>query len=67
MPKGLFRIFIAFRAWLNAFIDSEVAKEDEWKQKYDLGSQIETEESYVEKDLQIIKISLGSTLIEVKE
>lgn len=59
--------YLADRYFLRAFIDSEVAKEDEWKQKYDLGSQIETEESYVEKDLQIIKISLGSTLIEVKE
>ena len=58
---------LADRYFLRAFIDSEVAKEDEWKQKYDLGGHIETEESYVKKDLQIIKISLGSTLIEVRE
>lgn len=59
---------IADRYFLRAFIDSEVAKEEEWKEKYKIdftNSLINDEKSYVEKDLQTIQISIPLNLIEV--
>ena len=59
---------VADRYFLRAFIDSEVAKEEEWKEKYKIdftNSLINDEKSYVEKDLQTIQISMPSNLIEV--
>lgn len=60
------------RYFLRAFIDSEVAGEEEWKRQYDFiieGSgmnQIKDEESYVKNDLQNITIASSSKIIEVK-
>jgi hypothetical protein len=59
----------ADRYFLRAFIDSEVSGETEWIKKYDLSSSlvdVNTEESYVKKDLQTIKLSIPSNIIEVK-
>jgi hypothetical protein len=62
----------ADRYFLRAFIDSEVNQEVTWEKQYDLFSDtsildnITTEESYVKKDLQIIKLSIPSNLIEIK-
>lgn len=59
------------RYFLRAFIDSEVDSENEWKKQYDilLGEEVlsgvRTEESYVEKGLQTIKLSMPSNIIEV--
>ncbi len=58
------------RYFLRAFIDSEVSGEVEWTKKYELSDHllnVTTEESYVEKDLQTIKLSIPSNVIEVKE
>lgn len=57
------------RYFLRAFIDSEVSGEVEWTKKYELSDHslnVTTEESYVEKDLQTIKLSIPSNVIEVK-
>jgi hypothetical protein len=60
------------RYFLRAFIDSEVSGEEEWKKRYEIEIgqdalvNVTTEESYVEKDLQTIKLSIPSNLIEVK-
>jgi hypothetical protein len=60
------------RYFLRAFIDSDVKDEVEWKKQYDITlgqdnlNNVNTEESYVEKDLQTIKLSIPSNLIEVK-
>lgn len=60
------------RYFLRAFIDYEVNQEKEWTNKYALErdesilKHISTEESYIEKDLQIIKLSIPSNLIEIK-
>lgn len=60
------------RYFLRAFIDSDVKDEIEWKKQYDITlgqdnlNNVNTEESYVEKDLQTIKLSIPSNLIEVK-
>ena len=62
----------ADRYFLRAFIDSEVSNETEWKKKYEIEigqevlQNVHTEESYVEKDLQTIKLSIPSNLIEVR-
>ena len=59
----------ADRYFLRAFIDSEVSGETEWIKKYELSDpliNVTTEESYVEKDLQTIKLSIPSNIIEVK-
>lgn len=59
----------ADRYFLRAFIDSEVSGETEWIKKYELADNlidVATEESYVEKDLQIIQLSIPSNIIEVK-
>jgi hypothetical protein len=59
----------ADRYFLRAFIDSEVSGETEWIKKYELSDHITnvtTEESYVEKGLQTIKLSIPSNIIEVK-
>lgn len=60
------------RYFLRAFIDYQVNQEVEWKNKYSLNTdesilkEISTEDDYVEKDLQIIKLSMPSNLIEVE-
>ena len=60
------------RYFLRAFIDSEVSGETEWKKRYEIEigkealSDVTTEESYVQKDLQTIKLSIPSNLIEIK-
>ena len=60
------------RYFLRAFIDYEVRPEFQWKNKYALEindsvlKDVSTEDSYIEKDLQIIKLSIPSNLIEVK-
>lgn len=54
------------RYFLRAFIDSPVDKNNEWQKKYHVENQEETEESYVEKNLQTIRISFDSNLIEIK-
>jgi hypothetical protein len=60
------------RYFLRAFIDSEVKDEDQWKRKYHVTigeenlSGVTTEESYVEKDLQTMQLSIPSNLIEIK-
>ena len=60
------------RYFLRAFIDSEVKDEIKWKKQYDVIleeynlNDVNTEESYVEKDLQTIKLSIPSKIIEVK-
>jgi hypothetical protein len=61
------------RYFLRAFIDSEVSGEIEWKKKYEVNidqsilKDIVDEESYVGKDLQTIKLSIPSNIIEIKE
>lgn len=60
------------RYFLRAFIDYEVDPEHKWVNKYALQkdesilNEITDEKTYVEKDLQIIKLSIPSNLIEVK-
>ena len=61
------------RYFLRAFIDSEVKNEIEWEKKYnialgeDILNNVNTEESYVKNDLQTIRLSIPSNLIEVKD
>jgi hypothetical protein len=60
------------RYFLRAFIDYKVNKDYEWVNKYSvqkddsLLSGVSTEKDYVDKDLQIIKLSIPSNIIEVK-
>jgi len=60
------------RYFLRAFIDYEVAPEFKWENKYALQTNesvlkdVYTEDSYIKKDLQIIKLSIPSNLIEIK-
>jgi hypothetical protein len=60
------------RYFLRAFIDYEVHPEFEWKNKYALDinesllKDVATEESYIEKDLQIIRLSIPANIIEIK-
>lgn len=60
------------RYFLRAFIDYQVNQDHEWTNKYSIQRDasaldgVTNEKSYVEKDLQIIKLSMPSDLIEVK-
>jgi len=62
----------ADRYFLRAFIDSEVSGELEWKKRYEVNmdasilKDVVDEESYIGKDLQTIKLSIPSNLIEIK-
>ena len=62
----------ADRYFLRTFIDSQVSGEIEWTKKYEINidqsilKDIVDEKSYVEKDLQTIKLSIPSNIIEIK-
>jgi hypothetical protein len=69
---GVKRFSDGDRYFLRAFIDYKVNETHEWTNKYSMQTDsslldgVTTEKSYVEKDLQIIKLSMPSNLIEVK-
>jgi hypothetical protein len=60
------------RYFLRAFIDTKVVSDIEWTKKYEINiptsmiDLITTQEEYIEKDLQTIKLSIPPELIEIK-
>lgn len=56
------------RYFMRAFIDTKVSNEIEWVKKYNLSSDpsLQTEEDYVNLQLQTIKLTIPPELIEVK-
>ena len=62
----------ADRYFLRAFIDSEVSSKIQWAKKYEINidqsilKDIIDEKSYVDNDLQTIKLSIPSNIIEIE-
>jgi len=56
------------RYFMRAFIDTKVSNETEWIKKYNLSSDptLQTEEDYVNLQLQTIKLTIPPELIEIK-
>lgn len=60
------------RYFLRAFIDTNVVSDVEWTKKYEINipqsmiNSVATQEEYIEKDLQTIKLSIPPELIEIK-
>lgn len=60
------------RYFMRAFIDTPVSQDTEWTKKYELNidpsiiNSVRTEDDYVAKELQTIKLSIPPELIEIK-